>query len=547
MIKKRFAKLTGAISLLLISGNLAFAQTNTQDVVKAKYPQTVSGELAISEKTIYNKALKNQYRDLYQKLQTGIDEIDKFSKGGADAEILSVFELKDLKDLQKSEQLNQLTAALKKEQSKIAHVMREEKYGADSAYCIRNLSMYSEFLKQKNYNDAYNSWTVLFSDYPTCSSNIYQGGVTIVKDKINNAKDPKVRELWIDTLMMVYDQRIKYFASSSKKYGEGYILGRKGVDLLSLRKQPVEECYKILTRAIDLEGEETETPVFLSAMQSIIGMYEAGSIDATIVVDKYLTYNDLVAKQRSKAQANNKTSDVSTCDQVIAGLDQLFSNSTAAKCETLDQAFSGRFKANPEDLDLLKKIVNILDKKGCQSLQLYEDATTKLVAKEPGEMAYYNLGRLQEGKGKKDEAITSYEKAVQYSTNDTMKAIYYYSAAVLLHKQNKFSQARTYAYKSAELKPGFGNPYILIAVMYASSASSIGESAFEHSQVYWLVIDKLQKAKSVDPSIANEANKLINSYAGSCPNKEEAFMHSVTAGQTVRIGGWIGESTTSRF
>ena len=34
----------------------------------------------------------------------------------------------------------------------------EPKYGQDSAQCVRNLSLYSEFYRQKNYADARKPW-----------------------------------------------------------------------------------------------------------------------------------------------------------------------------------------------------------------------------------------------------------------------------------------------------------------------------------------------------------------------------------------------------
>ena len=79
-----------------------------------------------------------------------------------------------------------------------------------------------------------------------CSQNIYTHGVNVVKNKINNAKNEVERERWIDTLMMVYDNRLKYFAKDSKKYGVGYVLGRKGVDMSKYRPNNIEETYKIL-------------------------------------------------------------------------------------------------------------------------------------------------------------------------------------------------------------------------------------------------------------------------------------------------------------
>ena len=126
-----------------------------------------------------------------------------------------------------------------------------------------------------------------------------------------------------------------------------------------------------------------------------------------------------------------------------------------------------------------------------------------------------------------------------------MKAKYNCSIAKILQKKNQIANARNYAREAINLNPNYGLPYIIIATLYGSNP--VGEDAFEKSMTYWLVIDKLQKAKAVDPSVANEAQMLINRYIGSCPKKEEAFMHSVTPGKTITIGGWIGETTTARF
>ena len=63
---------------------------------------------------------------------------------------------------------------------------------------------------------------------------------------------------------------------------------------------------------------------------------------------------------------------------------------------------------------------------------------------------------------------------------------------------------------------------------------------------YFAVIDKLQKAKSVDPSIAEEADKLIRTYSAYTPKDEDLFFIGIKKGDAVTIGGWIGETTTVR-
>jgi hypothetical protein len=65
--------------------------------------------------------------------------------------------------------------------------------------------------------------------------------------------------------------------------------------------------------------------------------------------------------------------------------------------------------------------------------------------------------------------------------------------------------------------------------------------------VYWAAVDKLEKAKSVDPSCAAEAQKLINSYRQQYPSKEDVFFKpELKPGTTFHIGGWINEDVRCR-
>ena len=182
------------------------------------------------------------------------------------------------------------------------HYANAQRYGntpSDSAYCVKMLAIFTEMVKQQNLTSAYNSWTILFNKFPMCSQNIYTHGVNVVKNKINNAKNEVERERWIDTLMMVYDNRLKYFAKDSKKFGVGYVLGRKGVDMSKYRPNNIEETYKILYKSIDYQKVESELDVFLAALKTSGKMLKAGLINETAfddVLKKYLTILDQQAQ-----------------------------------------------------------------------------------------------------------------------------------------------------------------------------------------------------------------------------------------------------------
>ena len=72
------------------------------------------------------------------------------------------------------------------------------------------------------------------------SVNVYVDGVRIIGDRIDRAETEEDKQAYIDTLMMVYDQRIVYFGD------KGNVLSRKGTDLLKYRPDDKENIYKTL-------------------------------------------------------------------------------------------------------------------------------------------------------------------------------------------------------------------------------------------------------------------------------------------------------------
>ena len=63
---------------------------------------------------------------------------------------------------------------------------------------------------------------------------------------------------------------------------------------------------------------------------------------------------------------------------------------------------------------------------------------------------------------------------------------------------------------------------------------------------YFLCLDRLDRAKAVDPSVKREADKLFAIYSKHTPKIEDLFMRGYEAGKVINIGGWINESTKIR-
>jgi tetratricopeptide (TPR) repeat protein len=148
-------------------------------------------------------------------------------------------------------------------------------------------------------------------------------------------------------------------------------------------------------------------------------------------------------------------------------------------------------------------------------------------------------------KGEIDKSVQYFDNAIELEQDPIQKADYCFTVAQILFGNKQLSKARQYARQSIELNAENGKPYMLIAQMYASSPNWSDEASLNKC-VYFAAIDKLQKAKSVDPSLAEECDKLIRQYAGYTPKDEDLFFIGLKKGSTVTIGGWIGETTTIR-
>jgi len=164
---------------------------------------------------------------------------------------------------------------------------------------------------------------------------------------------------------------------------------------------------------------------------------------------------------------------------------------------------------------------------------------------EPTAETAVGCGYMYYKKGDIEKCISYFDNAIELEQDPIKKADYCYSAAAVLFANKQLSKAKQYARKSIEHNGASGNPYILIAQMYASSPNWSDEAALNKC-TFFAVIDKLQKAKNVDPSVEEKANELIRAYAGYTPKDEDLFFIGLKKGDAVTIGGWIGETTTIR-
>ncbi len=428
-----------------------------------------------------------------------------------------------------------------------------QKYGEDSVSCVINISLYREFLKQwkaSDYNspvikDIISPWRWVFQNCPMASENTYVDGVKIMQYRIENEKDAINKGKLIDTLMMVYDQRIQYFPNHFKsgRPQQGAILGRKGVDLSTYDQERYIDAYEILKQSVEIDGDDSDGTVLIYYFRSVIKMARKAKLDSAMIVDVYDQVIDILDHNIVKLNKAGDTKWVENYKNFKGNIDATFE--PFASCPDLVRIYGNKMSKHPEDTDLLKKITNLLDRRSCQEDPLYLKASVQLHKLEPSPESAYNIGRLLLKEEKYSEAINYFEEATKSEDIDKSHNAYKYLAESLRAVKN-YPRARQMALKAIEIKPNDGAPYITIGDMYAASAKDCGNNEFTSRVAYWAAVDKYNQAKRVDESQAESANKRIATYSVYFPSLETIFFHGFEEGKSYTIDCWFKEETTVR-
>lgn len=413
------------------------------------------------------------------------------------------------------------------------------KWGADSAECIKYLSYYREYYKQKAYDDAIPNWRKAYELCPaTASQNLLIDGTSLMRRLISkNASNAEYRNALVDTLLTLHETRAEYYP----KYAVT-ALNNKGLDMANYLKNDLNRLHEGYEQIVTTNKEETRVNILLFNLQAAIDLYQQGSIQEEEVINIYQRNTELIekipAKNSTESEQNNK---------VKEDMGSLFAASKVASCENLIELFTPRLAAEPENLELASNIVKTMTlTEGCTDNDLYLNAVSTMYKLEPSANSAYYLYKLHSGRNNIDEAIKYMEEAISREESDANTDIEWtYELATFCFKSGMspkaFECASTVAASGSEAF--VGKAYFLIGTIWGSTRC--GGDEISTRAPYWVACDYMNKAKAADPTLEESANEYIREYSKYFPQAAEAFMYDITNGQsyTVVCGGMRATTT----
>jgi len=418
----------------------------------------------------------------------------------------------------------------------------QDKWGSDSVTTAKKLSLFNQYYQEKKYVEAFPYWKYLFENAPCIQKRITFSGPYIIKKVLREEEYKSRFKGLVDTLLLCHDKRIQFFGQ------EGYVLGKKADDMAKLSPSNREEALVLFSKSLQIQADKTKYDVPKDFIYAGVKQYKKNdlSLDSLfMILDEVTPIIDANIAMYTADSVSAKDSAMgvkwlATQDAVIGMMKPYLD------CDKLEELKKPYYADKKSDITWLKSTVKLLDRGGCESKEFYLECSEALFSLEPSSEAALSLAKAFGKQGDDTKAVVYYTKAADLAPNEDAKYEIWIKLAKTAKNNQQYSTVREYARKALAINSNSGEAYILIGDAYAASATSCGSGELGRGGVYLVAVDKYAKAKSVDPSIAEDAQSKINKYTGYFPGKEDAFFKGINNGDSYRVGCWIGESTTVR-
>ena len=428
----------------------------------------------------------------------------------------------------------------------------EDKYGDSPEQrqaCMEALSIYRSFRDQKNMDQAYITWRTACETCPAdVSERLYSDGAKFLRNEIKKAygaKDMDRTKTLIDSLMLVYDLRIANFASTAKNPNNGCgVKGLKASDMYSYQKKnKLVELNALFKESIDCVKEGSLAGVLSGYYISLYDLYKDSEgadkkkyqqdlITEYLPLQEYCEYGIANASKDSQREGYEKAKN--NIDEIFV----LISN-----CEDMVPVLEEKLAAEPDNLDLKKKALRLMNAKDCTEGASYLKLAEDVHSAEPSSPSAYALGQGFVKKNELSKALGYFEEAVELCPDCSDRENFLLKAGQVASAMKQTSKARNYANKILSINPNSGEAYLLIGDAIAGMSAACDDGKLGSRSVFWLAYDYYARAKRVDSSVADKANKKMASVSGQFPTRQELFGYSLKDGESFTVP-CLSEETT---
>ena len=398
-----------------------------------------------------------------------------------------------------------------------------DNYGTDSVNCRKNLSLYSGYMSQKNYQDAALFWTQTQSRCPQLKPNLYANGAYIYKQIIKQkAKEKSVDlQFYKDTLYQVYDQWLVNFGDcNSTKVS-------LAKDIIIIKDQKnFPKSYQLYKEVMEKEpGILKSSDIKYFFVYTGIYMLKTAKIDCEEFLSNYEALSTICENNIAQGNKIEKFTNVQNI------LDKKLGETACASCDKLEEIYTNKYNADPENMTQVRKIFSSLSNNKCTESSLYLTLLDKVLndpenpptAKDLFSAAVADYRRKDFSKSE-----DRFNRALKISEDDVLNQKIYEILFDISFTKKQFKKGFDIAGKLSDNCAANDKKARIIA----ASSSVYGNSTLDKSLIYCLAL------KYASSSCGKTPSKAVNGWKAQLLPKSELIMLDVASGSSQNVPYW---------
>lgn len=415
----------------------------------------------------------------------------------------------------------------------------DPKYGADPADRPDNIKMINymeDAYKMKLFDEAMTYIRQLIVKCPKATVNLYIRGSEIYRNKLLRATNKADRMKYLDSMMIIYDQRNEAFGENPKQ-GTSYIKQQKAKTFFDFAPAETERATQYFRDAIAAAGKDVDPDVIVAFFNMLTESFKIDAITLEAYMNDYQMLTDLLNQEPSDKTEN-----------AMSSIEGMFVVSGAANCDNIEKLFKPKYEATPDDPELIKKILGLFERSKCQGPFQFT-LLEKYYEIDPKPIYAAMLASAYEEQKNYTKALEYIEVAIANEKDDKMKANHMLRAAISYLGMSNYRMAADLSRKVIAIDESNAMAHMFLANAMASGVSQ-SCSDFERNAAYWLVVDAYRNALkyfSNDPAQTDIINKQIYACTANFPKGEDILMLGLEIGSGYTVNcGWISGRTTVR-
>jgi len=399
------------------------------------------------------------------------------------------------------------------------------------------VSLYDDYRKNNEFVKAKPHINWLLTNTPNLNTSIYINGAEIYQKLASAEKDAAKKNVLVDSLLLIHDLRIKNCGE------EASVTNRKALAAVAFwANETGKEKYvlDLMDQAFKLNGNNVLDGTILPYMQVIkINKLKLKNLSDDDVLTRYDLVQSTLDAKIKVASSQGKQDLVTRYKGWKEDVDKILIGIITINCDFVRTNLGPKFKKNPTDIGMAKKIFAFMLQDKCTDDPLWMEAAEAILKEEKDYGISKNLGIRYLSMENFSKANEMFAIALETAPGNSEKAdVLIYKGSIEARKGSK-TAARDLYRQALAADGNKKEAYEKIGDLYYGSFSDCAkkDNMAEDRLVYLAAYDMYQRA--------GEGKKMAMAK-DQFPSKEDIFLVNWSAGDTQRVGCWINETVTVR-